>query len=396
VGHAPAQAADPVTAEAVIDQYFKARDQEWFGGGPGTRRAIPGVSYSAQAQGEIDKLARIAAEVRAESGLAAEDVVTSTASTETEATCTHWIVKASKRWCIGGAQTLQADVGTTLKWNLGGSGDSFIGDGYTASLTWKMATVSSPREYTIERMALTPVPRDDAEPETAPTVAEMGLEAASTDRAQAVAIHEQRKARGESAPQLEDERATAGTYSFDANAAAAYALRWADGYNPAYKKQDNDCTNFVSQALLAGNWRLLGGVDPSDRGNWHYDLSGPATNSKTWSVSGWLLHFATSTTSRAIALPRGEAANSWAGLWDLRKGDLIFNDWGTGGADGIIDHAMIVDGYFVFDGFIEPTISQHSNARRNLPLSVIIKIAANSYGSIMRFYPAHPKSSYTE
>ncbi|MEV6495755.1 hypothetical protein AB0M20_45130, partial [Actinoplanes sp. NPDC051633] len=43
-------------------------------------------------------------------------------------------------------------------------------------------------------------------------------------------------------------------------------------------------TNFVSQAMHAGGWKLKGGWDPNDLNNWHYDLTGPARWSKTWSV----------------------------------------------------------------------------------------------------------------
>ena len=43
---------------------------------------------------------------------------------------------------------------------------------------------------------------------------------------------------------------------YNINAATSYAKKWANGFNPNYKKQSNDCTNFVSQILSAGG--LLG------------------------------------------------------------------------------------------------------------------------------------------
>lgn len=59
--------------------------------------------------------------------------------------------------------------------------------------------------------------------------------------------------------------------------ATKYARNWAKSYNPAYKQQSNDCTNFVSQILMAGG---LMGVIPqsgglpsgicSDTAYWYY------------------------------------------------------------------------------------------------------------------------------
>ncbi|WP_345038577.1 amidase domain-containing protein [Streptomyces sannanensis] len=46
---------------------------------------------------------------------------------------------------------------------------------------------------------------------------------------------------------------------YDPDAAAAYAVKYAKTANPAYKDFTNlggDCTNFVSQALLAGGWKM--------------------------------------------------------------------------------------------------------------------------------------------
>lgn len=47
---------------------------------------------------------------------------------------------------------------------------------------------------------------------------------------------------------------------YDRQAAVSYARRWARGINPAYPETHNgsDCTNFVSQALFAGGWTMVG------------------------------------------------------------------------------------------------------------------------------------------
>lgn len=42
--------------------------------------------------------------------------------------------------------------------------------------------------------------------------------------------------------------------------AAAYARQYALTANPAYPPFPNDCTSFVSQAMLAGGWTMVGGT----------------------------------------------------------------------------------------------------------------------------------------
>lgn len=44
---------------------------------------------------------------------------------------------------------------------------------------------------------------------------------------------------------------------YDGKQAAAYARKWALKENSGYEKFDNDCTNFVSQSLLAGGWKQI-------------------------------------------------------------------------------------------------------------------------------------------
>jgi len=73
--------------------------------------------------------------------------------------------------------------------------------------------------------------------------------------------------------------------TYNISNATAYAKKWAKDFNPNYKRQKSDCTNFVSQILEAGN---LYGVIPqhglpsgitSDTRYWYY------LNSKQMSTS---------------------------------------------------------------------------------------------------------------
>ncbi|HWI48091.1 MAG TPA: amidase domain-containing protein [Rummeliibacillus sp.] len=109
--------------------------------------------------------------------------------------------------------------------------------------------------------------------------------------------------------------------------AVDYANRWWNNFNPAFPKFDDDCTNFISQCLLAGGAPMTGYPDRI-KGWW---LKGG-----TWSYS-W-------TTANALFW---HLQNSKKGLQgkrvssesELELGDLIFLDF-TG--DGRIDHSLIV------------------------------------------------------
>ena len=146
------------------------------------------------------------------------------------------------------------------------------------------------------------------------------------------------------------------------NAAKNYALDQAFNPNPYFRIFDNDCTNFVSQSLKWGGWTYKGfGNSYKNWGLWWYDEFG---SKKTGQTRSW---------TQAIAL-KYFVGNSGRGFLtrypcDLDIGDVIFADWES---DGVIDHAMIIT-YRVYttncwdwSGIL---LSQHSNARRNKPLS---------------------------
>ncbi len=393
-----AHAAGPSSSPSAIRQYFKKRDAAWYGDARPRMATFDALGVAPEAQREIDQIAGIAKSFRAETGVKADDVATETSSREVSSRClerqaldVEWLTI-----CVRGEEVFNTKVGTTLKWNVGGSGDSFVEDEYVVTVVWKLRRVETdaPKDYTITRTKLAPIPAEGDEG-LAVSASSLGLRPASSDRT--AGIKAQARIANGAVPALPgSKQASAAALNFDPNAAAQYALRWADGYNPDYDRQDNDCTNFVSQALRAGGWSVKDGVDASDKQNWSPDLWGPRGPSKTWSVSGWLLEFATKTTDRGIALGRADVASDWNSLWSLLPGDIVFTDWGPNGTDGNIDHAMIVDGGFTSQGFREPTISQHTNARRNLPISISIKLAAREWGRPMHYYPVRTKLSYTK
>lgn len=175
-----------------------------------------------------------------------------------------------------------------------------------------------------------------------------------------------------------------GTHRYDPAAAARYALRWSDTvvrdgepvprYHPGYPRLADDSANFVSQALEAGGWSRSAPV---------WAPGGPA-----WTRADGLYRFAVA----QRAHPWGRSTPHSADIWRMVPGDLLFADWTS---DGTIDHALVVVGLDTVLGFTEPTVSQHSPHRHNLPLSVAIKIAALGHGD-MSFYPVTPHATYRE
>jgi len=70
---------------------------------------------------------------------------------------------------------------------------------------------------------------------------------------------------------------TTSTGFFNRQAAATYARTYGAAPNPAYRQiKGTDCTNFVSQALLAGGWPMVGGSawDSTSNGAWWYGKLG--------------------------------------------------------------------------------------------------------------------------
>jgi hypothetical protein len=173
--------------------------------------------------------------------------------------------------------------------------------------------------------------------------------------------------------------ANAGTGTYDPDAAARYAAEWSrtlrgvPQYNPAYPRLDDDAANFVSQALEAGGWKRRG-PDWTPRGP-----------GRAWSNAADLHRFAVADTGRATTWGRSTPHSD--DIWTLTPGSLLFVDWQS---DGRIDHVLIVVGLTTFDGFTEPTVSQHSPHRHRMPLSDWIKIEALDHAA-MSFHPVVPE-----
>ncbi|MFT4298351.1 MAG: amidase domain-containing protein [Aeromicrobium sp.] len=108
--------------------------------------------------------------------------------------------------------------------------------------------------------------------------------------------------------------------------AAAYAQKYAcNGKscgNSAYKRQTNDCANFVSQAMAAGGSPQWG---PAYTYRWYYNKSNHS-KSTSWINVGAFRQFMVDGSKRAVyrSVSMG-AANSPAA-----RGDVYVYDWGKG------------------------------------------------------------------
>ncbi len=73
--------------------------------------------------------------------------------------------------------------------------------------------------------------------------------------------------------------------AFNRGPAVDYARKWALSANPKYPRFDNDCTSFVSQAMLAGGWSMVGERSFSKRKGddaWWYGGAWWTRASYTW------------------------------------------------------------------------------------------------------------------
>ncbi|CDQ40777.1 amidase domain-containing protein [Virgibacillus salexigens] len=142
-------------------------------------------------------------------------------------------------------------------------------------------------------------------------------------------------------------RDTSTRFSYDRHAAVQYAERWWNSYNPAYKKFEVDCTNYVSQCMFAGGAPMRG-APVRERGWWY----GNGSWSFSWAVAHSLRWYLSGSTQGL----RGEEVES-AG--DLLPGDIICYDFE---GDGRWNHNTIV---VAKDAYGMPLVNAHTDNSRN-------------------------------
>ncbi|WP_200303728.1 amidase domain-containing protein [Streptomyces adelaidensis] len=347
----------------LVREYLSARDAGWKDP-QNTAAALvaierQGAEVAAQPAAFATGPATLAAGAAEDNGLHATEVATGFAGDAK--------VKFSGR-----TATVTINSGTALTWNDTSLGQSSLGDTYVVTLKREKRT------WTITDVAYAPIGSTSAPvSETADNATiSRGDVPAAADGVSALAEH-----------------------TYDRDAARAYALKWSrtmyfdgmewvydDVRNPDYEDLGStNCANFVSQALDAGGWPQTGGFDTSNPLNWDVNLTGPDQfwgQTKSWIYADWLRGFAVLSgrgENKAIWPPEDGDPNGPAqDVWELEPGDLLFADWHEDEQpDGTIDHAMIITGTYTSMGFTEPTYSQNSPNRHNLPLSIGMKMATS-------------------
>ena len=156
-----------------------------------------------------------------------------------------------------------------------------------------------------------------------------------------------------------DNRKERVAFSYDRLKAVQYAERWWNDYNPAYKKFDVDCTNFISQCLHVGGAPMR---EYPNRGkgwwmrnnNWSY----------SWSIANSLRLYLSGSTI-------GLRAKQVDSPDQLLLGDVICYDFE---GDGRFNHNTIVTGKDVF----------------GMPL-----VNAHTFNSRMRYWAYEDSTAYT-
>ncbi|MGP7819632.1 amidase domain-containing protein [Niallia sp. 01092] len=145
---------------------------------------------------------------------------------------------------------------------------------------------------------------------------------------------------------LNDEETERG-YTYNRLKAVQYAEKWWNSYNPAYKRFEVDCTNYISQCVHAGGAPMRG--YPNRNTGWWMQHN---SWSYSWAVANaFPKYLATS--------KKGLRARQVAKATDLLLGDVICYDFE---GDGKYNHTTIVTGK---DDNGEPLVNAHTYNSRN-------------------------------
>lgn len=144
---------------------------------------------------------------------------------------------------------------------------------------------------------------------------------------------------------------------YDRSATVAYAVKYAITPNPDYPPFPNDCTSFVSQAMLAGGWTMVGGSfgDRKDDEAWWWGKSWWAQASYTWGGAHNYSRFVDKS-GRGTICPRS----------DLAVGDVV-----QIAKNGHVFHSMIVTAFMCSTDGDGPHMSYHTNNTLNKYLGAI-------------------------
>ncbi|MGG3467191.1 amidase domain-containing protein [Neobacillus pocheonensis] len=149
------------------------------------------------------------------------------------------------------------------------------------------------------------------------------------------------------------------SFQYNRLKAIQYAERWWNSYNPAYKKFENDCTNFISQCLHVGGAPMRG--YPSRGAGWWMQNH---NWSFSWAIANSLRLYLSNSTI-------GLRAKQVSSPDQLVLGDVICYDFE---GDGRFNHNTIIT----------------AKDANGMPL-----VNAHTYNSRMRYWAYEDSSAYT-
>jgi hypothetical protein len=152
--------------------------------------------------------------------------------------------------------------------------------------------------------------------------------------------------------------------AYDGKSAAQYANAHVYDYNLNYYHFQDDCTNFVSQAMLAGGHKFHGTPQPlvrDDDAQWWVYGNG-AGRTYSWSVADDLATFVNLHDGHTASASQwnGEQSDSLPGF---TKGDPVFYDWSDH-----FNHAAIIvaHGTDATSGFTGKLVDEHTSDRKKV------------------------------
>lgn len=165
-----------------------------------------------------------------------------------------------------------------------------------------------------------------------------------------------------------------GTYN--GQKAAEYALKHALNYNGDWISEASanggggDCTNFLSQCLLAGGWTMIGGLR-FDRHAWYnYDPKARDDRSYTWAGAKPMYGF----------LQRTERTRACTRI-DLDVGDIVSGESAT---DGVTHHMLVTQ---IDKDRYDCWLSYHSSDKRNETIgTAAIQFKKLHYWKLLKSY----------
>lgn len=159
---------------------------------------------------------------------------------------------------------------------------------------------------------------------------------------------------------------------FNWQAVIDWAYTYVFDYSPSFREYPNDCTNFLSQAMIAGGWEPTGHWwNRTDPDVWFY-------GSATWSTS---YSWAAAHNFNIYAYNHSGRTQHLDNVFLLQPADILQVDWdhpSEGDVPSNIDHSFIVTGRVPNDA--DPTapiakdilLTYHTNDRKDVPLSSIL------------------------